>query len=59
MASKWVSSPTYKWGIPWGYNPLILTIDPNFQRDIQVLNQLQVHGEALCCSVSQCGKKSR
>ena len=20
----------------WGYNPLILTIDPNFQRDIQV-----------------------
>ena len=30
-----VSSPTYKWDIPWGYNPLILTIDPNFQRDIQ------------------------
>ena len=28
---------TYKWGIPWGYNPLILTIDPNFQRDIQVI----------------------
>ena len=23
-------------GIYWGYNPLILTIDPNFQRDIQV-----------------------
>ena len=22
-------------GIYWGYNPLILTIDPNFQRDIQ------------------------
>ena len=21
---------TYKWGIPWGYIPLILTIDPNF-----------------------------
>ena len=20
----------------WGYNPLILTIDPNFQRDIQL-----------------------
>ena len=20
-------SPTYKWGIPWGYNPLILTFD--------------------------------
>ena len=24
-------------GIYWGYNPLILTFDPNFQRDIQVL----------------------
>ena len=23
-------------GIYWGYNPLILTIDPNFQRDIQI-----------------------
>ena len=22
-------------GIYWGYNPLILTFDPNFQRDIQ------------------------
>ena len=21
-------------GVYWGYNPLILTIDPNFQRDI-------------------------
>ena len=19
---QWVISPTYKWGIPWGYNPL-------------------------------------
>ena len=39
MVSKLVISPTYityKWGIPWGYNPLILTMDPNFQRDIQV-----------------------
>ena len=26
MVSKWVISPTYKWGIPWGYNPRILTI---------------------------------
>ena len=34
MVGKWGISPTYKWGIPWGYNPLILTIDPNFQRDI-------------------------
>ncbi len=23
-------------GVYWGYNPLILTFDPNFQRDIQV-----------------------
>ena len=30
MVSNWVISPTYKWGIPWGYNPLILTFDPNF-----------------------------
>ena len=22
--------PTYKWGMNWGYNPLILTFDPNF-----------------------------
>ena len=28
-------SPTHEWTY-WGYNPLILTIDPNFQRDIQV-----------------------
>ena len=26
-------------GVYWGYNPLILTIDPNFQRDIQVLSR--------------------
>ena len=26
-------------GIYWGYNPLILTFDPNFQRDIQVLHK--------------------
>ena len=38
MVNQWVISPTYKWGIPWGYNPLILTIDPNFQRDIQVVS---------------------
>ena len=29
---KWVVSPTYKWDIPWDYNPLILTNhwNPNF-----------------------------
>ena len=36
MVGKWVISPTYKWGIPWGYNPLILTIDPNLLWDIHV-----------------------
>ena len=28
-------------GYIWGYNPLIPTIDPNFQRDIQVAPHLQ------------------
>ena len=36
MVSKWDISPTYKWGILGWNHPLILTIDPNFQRDIQV-----------------------
>ena len=36
MFSNWVISPTYKCFFCWGYNPLILTLDPNFQRDIQV-----------------------
>ena len=34
MVSNWVISPdllVLKWGIHWGYNPLILTFDPNFQ----------------------------
>ena len=35
MASKWVITSIYTI-YDWGYNPLILTIDPNFQRDIQV-----------------------
>ena len=37
MVSKWVI--TYNLlisGVCSGYNPLILTIDPKFQRDIQV-----------------------
>ena len=28
-------------GVYWGYNPLILTFDPNFQRDIQVFDRLE------------------
>ena len=39
MVSKWVISPTYKWGMLGWNHPLILTIDPNFQRDIQVASQ--------------------
>ncbi len=36
MVSKWVITYFYM-GVYWGYNnPLILTFDPNFQRDIQV-----------------------
>ena len=35
MVSKWVVITIN--GIHWGYNPLILTFDPNFQRDIQVI----------------------
>ena len=30
-------------GVYWGYNLLILTIDPNFQRDIQVGNLEGLH----------------
>ena len=41
---QWVISPTYQWGIPWGYNPLILTIDPNFLPDIQAL---QLEGRSI------------
>ena len=37
MVNKWVSYNLLINGIYWGYNPLILTIDPNFQRDIQVM----------------------
>ena len=31
--SKWLNLLTNR--VYWGYNPLILTFDPNFQRDIQ------------------------
>ncbi len=30
LGHQWVISHTCKWGMNWGYNPLILTIDPNF-----------------------------
>ena len=31
----------------WGYNPLILTFDPNFQRDIQAGSGLLGHVDIL------------
>ena len=34
---KIILDPTYKWLVYCGYNPLILTFDPNFQPDIQAL----------------------
>ena len=39
MVSKWLVNGLFHLlinGVYWGYNPLILTFDPNFQRDIQV-----------------------
>ena len=36
MVSKWVNSNLLLNGVYWGYNPLILTFDPNFHRAIQV-----------------------
>ena len=36
--SKWLVNGLFHLlinGVYWGYNPLILTFDPNFQRDIQ------------------------
>ena len=50
-----VISPTYKWGITWGYNPLILPINPNFQRDISSDDQQVTKG----CSTSSPREQSR
>ncbi len=36
MVSKWLTNLPVKKIVYWGYTPLILTIDPNFQRDILV-----------------------
>ena len=36
---KRVISPTSKWDILGFFHPLILTLDPNFQWNIQVVNQ--------------------
>ena len=33
----------YKWRFCWGCNPLILTFDPNFQRDIQAGSSNLIH----------------
>ncbi len=48
--SEWLVNglqPTSKWDIPCGYHPLILTFDPNFQRDIQVLKERYTPKELL------------
>ena len=45
MVSKWVISYNLLInGVYWGYNPLILTVDPNFQRDIQVVGLSSIVG---------------
>ena len=44
-SDQWVISPILINVVYWGYNPLILTIDPNFQRDIQVNDSEKIHGE--------------
>ena len=30
MVSKWLKTNICQWGLCWGYNPLILTFDPDF-----------------------------
>ena len=49
---KWLISPTYTWGVPWVYTPLILTFDPNFlgHPDIGESHDLQTR-----CSDHQLG----
>ena len=37
-STKWVISPTYKWGIPWGYNPLTILLLTSC--DIQVVDSI-------------------
>ena len=42
MVSKWVISPTYQWVFLGVYNPLILTIDPNFLKPTTPPSQPEV-----------------
>ena len=67
--TTWMSQEVTKWlvngffhlllhGIYWGYNPLILTIDPNFQRDIQAALSLLV-GFPRIRDPAKCHCKSR
>ena len=52
MVSTWLISPTYKWGIPWGYNPLILTFYQHFQRDIQVTQPPSTNGCSIAMNIT-------
>ena len=45
MVSKWVISPTYKWGMNWGYNPLANHLLTSW--DIQVSFKYTGHIECL------------
>ena len=40
MVSNWIISPTYKWKIPWGYNPFTIHWSIHFQQDIQVESRI-------------------
>ena len=37
--------PTYRRGIPWGYNPLILTFDPNKPNETYKNVDLKLYSE--------------
>ena len=40
-------------GVYGGYNPLILTIDPNFRRDIQVIPSIFRSATAMACAMGE------
>ena len=60
MVSNWVISPTYKSLFFFGgwNKPLILTIGPNFQRDIQVVSALFGRFQTLSLLGSRCNERA-
>ena len=50
---SWISYNLFVNGVYWGYNPLIPTFDPNFQRDIQV-GMAYFHRCSLAVSFREC-----